>query len=283
MNALPQPRRPVLRPSLIVTTYNWPEALHLTLASVARQSRLPAEVLIADDGSGPTTAAVVTQWKNRLPLLHVWQEDLGFRLARVRNKAVAAATGEYIILVDGDMILHSRFIEDHIDCARHDCFIQGARPRLSETVTQRLLGTGQIDASLFSPGMEHRPYALRSVLLSRLTSRIRARLGGIQGCNQSFWRDHIVQVNGYDERFTGWGPEDKEFAARLLHIGVKRNYIRHRAVAFHLHHTTRAPLGVNPFERLLEETLQTHSTRCTHGLDAHALPAREQQRDNAMA
>jgi len=261
--------------SLVVTTYNWPQALDLTLASVQNQSRLPDEVVVADDGSGPETAQVVQKWARQLgcPIKHVWQEDGGYRLARSRNGAIAAARGEYLVLIDGDMVLHPRFIEDHLRCAQPDCFIQGARPRLSQATTERLLGSDHARPTLLSPGMEHRLYALRSVLLSRLASKTRATLSGTQGCNQSFWRKHVLQVNGYDERFTAWGPEDREFAARLLHIGLQRQYVRHRAIAFHLHHRSRAPESYNPFDRLLSETLLTRTVWCKHGIDSH-LPSK---------
>jgi glycosyltransferase involved in cell wall biosynthesis len=274
-----------MRVSLIVTTYNWPQALGLTLASVVRQATPPHEVIVADDGSGPETAQTVQHWRAQLrcPVKHIWQEDSGFRLARSRNRALAASEGDYIVLVDGDMILHRRFIEDHMACARPDCFIQGARPQLSEAVTCRLLKSGEPGVSVFSLGLERRSYALRSALLSRFTSKVRPTLAGIQGCNQSYWRRHAVQVNGYDERFTGWGPEDREFAARLLHIGVKRNYVRHRAIAYHLYHRSRAPSGTNPFDRLLEETLCTRATRCVTGLDAHLVRLEPPQTDAAVA
>lgn len=261
---------PFMRTSLIITTYNWPEALELTLGSVARQSVLPDEVVVADDGSGPATTAAVERWRQRLPVpvQHVWQEDQGFRLARSRNRAIAAATHEYIVLVDGDMILHRHFIRDHAACARRDCFIQGARPQLSPEVTQRLLNGQQVALGWWTSGMQRRLYAWRNTLASRVTSRVRNALGGIQGCNQSFWREHALQINGYDERFNGWGPEDREFAARLLHIGIRRNYVRHRAIAFHLHHRTRAPAnGVNPLDLLLQETLTARAIRCNQGID----------------
>jgi glycosyltransferase involved in cell wall biosynthesis len=257
-----------MRVSLIVTTYNWPAALDVTLASVALQTRMPSEVIVADDGSGPETENVVRGWTVRMPcpVHHVWQEDTGFRLARSRNRAIAHATGEYIVLIDGDMVLHPKFVTDHVACSRRDAFIQGARPQLSPEVTQRVLSTGIPAVGVLSPGLERRLYAWRSVLLSRFASKARYTLGGIQGCNQSFWREHFVRVNGYDERFTGWGPEDREFAARLLHIGVKRNYVRHRAIAYHLHHKSRAPGGTNPFDELLEETLRNRAVRAEHGL-----------------
>jgi glycosyltransferase involved in cell wall biosynthesis len=261
---------PFMRTSLIITTYNWPEALELTLSSVARQSVLPDEVVVADDGSGPPTAATIERWRQHLnvPVRHVWQSDEGFRLARSRNRAIVAATGDYLVLVDGDMILHRHFIRDHVACARRDCFIQGARPQLSPDVTQRLLNGEPMSLGWWTRGLQRRLYAWHNVAVSRIASRVKNALGGIQGCNQSFWRDHALRINGYDERFNAWGPEDREFAARLLHIGVRRNYIRHRAIAFHLHHRSRAPSGeVNPLDRLLQETLAARTIRCAQGIE----------------
>jgi len=261
--------------SVIVTTYNWPGALNLSLSSLARQTMLPVDVVIADDGSTAPTAELIGQWRKRFPctLTHYWQEDAGFRVARARNGAIAAARGDYVIFVDGDMVVHPRFIEDHCAAARRDCFIQGVRPRLSANATQALLASNSTAVSFLSPGMEHRAYALRSVLLSRIVSQARATLAGVQSCNLSCWRDYLVQINGFDERFVGWGPEDRELAARLLHIGVQRNYVRHRAVAYHLYHPSRAPEGRNPLDRILEETLRTRATRCEFGLNLHLDPA----------
>jgi glycosyltransferase involved in cell wall biosynthesis len=260
-----------LRTCLIVTTYNWPEALHLTLASIARQTLPPDEIVVADDGSGPATREVVDRWRAvGLPLEHVWQEDAGFRLARSRNRAIAAASAGYLLLVDGDMVLHPQFVADHVRCARPDCFIQGARPQLSAATTAELLRRGDgSSVGALTPGLERRAYALRSALLSRMFSRTRDTLGGVQGCNQSFWRSHVIQVNGYDERFTAWGPEDREFVARLLHIGVRRRHVRHLAIAFHLHHASRKPTAPNPFDRLLLETLERRSTWTEYGLVTH--------------
>lgn len=260
-----------MRTSLIITTYNWPEALQLTLNSVTRQSLPPDEVVVADDGSGPATLTALERWRQRLsmPLRHVWQPDEGFRLARARNLAIRAASMDYIVLVDGDMLLHRDFIRDHVACARPDCFIQGARPQLGADITRRLLNGEQLSLGWWTPGLQRRLYAWRSGIASRMTSRIKDTLGGIQGCNQSFWREHALRVNGYDERFNGWGPEDREFAARLLHTGIHRNYVRHRAIAFHLHHRTRAPVdGVNPLDKLLQETLAARTIRCDQGIDA---------------
>lgn len=257
--------------SLIITTYNWPAALDMTFASVARQSLLPQEIIVTDDGSTSSTADVVAAWRSRLaiPVRHLWQEDNGFRVARCRNRAIAAARNDYIVQIDGDMILHPRCVEDHVTCAREDCFIQGVRVYLSPNATAARLAGRSTRIGLFSSGLQRRAYALRSPLLSRLTSKAGAKLGGIQSCNQSFWRRHALEVNGYDERFNEWGLEDREFAARLLHIGLLRNYVRHRAVAYHMHHATRASSGENPFEGLMAATLARRAIWCEQGINSH--------------
>ena len=145
-----------LRVTLVVTTYNWPAALDLTLQSVARQSMAPMEIIVADDGSGHETEAVVTRWQGRLPtpLVHVWQADEGFRLARSRNRAIAAARGDYVIIVDGDMVLNRHFIADHVRAARHGCFIQGVRLLAGPKTAGRMLARGLLDLGFLAPDIK---------------------------------------------------------------------------------------------------------------------------------
>jgi glycosyltransferase involved in cell wall biosynthesis len=262
------------RISLVITTYEWPAALGLVLASVERQSRLPDEIVVADDGSGAPTAALLDAWRERLPgrLQRVWQQNEGFRAARVRNLGLAVATGDYLIVLDGDMVLHPEFVADHAAAARPGRWVQGVRPRLSQAATRALLEGGTPDLRWWQPGLEHRWHAVRAGWLSRLDSKRRPRLASIKSCNQGYWRADLVRVNGFDERFVGWGPEDKELAARLDHAGVECLYLKHRAIAYHLWHPTRSPSGTNPNDRWLEETLATRAIRCERGLDSHRPP-----------
>src|SRR5687767_10189138 len=105
-----------MKVSTIVTTYNWPEALSLVLAGLARQSVLPDEVIVADDGSGERTRRTLLDAARSFPtsLRHYWQDDTGFRAARARNGAIAAARGDYILFLDGDMVPHRHFVADHL-------------------------------------------------------------------------------------------------------------------------------------------------------------------------
>src|SRR5690349_10807434 len=85
--------------SVIVTTFNREDALDAVLRGLSRQTDREFEVVIADDGSGPATAALIADWSKRLgvPLKHVWQEHRGFRAAQARNLAIAASDGVYCI------------------------------------------------------------------------------------------------------------------------------------------------------------------------------------------
>ena len=167
---------PSLSTSLIVTTYNWKEALDLTLRSIARQVVLPDEILIADDGSGPETADLIASWR----------------------------------------------------------------------------------------------HTIRNGLLSWLVyQRLHDDQKAIRGCNQGYWRDDLVRVNGFNEEMVGWGAEDNEIAARLYQLGVKRRNLKFGGLAIHLHHATRKQPGPNLNRALLHRTIEQRIHWCPFGLDQH--------------
>ena len=125
--------------SLIVTTYNRPEALLLVLKSIEFQTLPPSEVIVADDGSDDKTKNLISDFNllSELRIIHSFQEDLGFRAAESRNKAISISKSEYIILVDGDVVLHPEFVFDHFKNAKLGFFIQGSRVLLKEKKNKR--------------------------------------------------------------------------------------------------------------------------------------------------
>ena len=157
-----------MRVSLIITTYNWPESLFLVLKSIENQTIIPEEVVIADDGSTVETKEMIDKFQkdSDLNIIHSWQEDIGFRAAKSRNKAILKSTGDYIILIDGDMILHPKFIQDHIDNAKLGYFVQGSRVLLSQDITKKVIDKQQLKFSFFSNGLRNRKNAIHSKLLS---------------------------------------------------------------------------------------------------------------------
>ncbi len=261
-----------MKTSLIITTFNWKEALDLALRSVARQVELPDEIIIADDGSRPDTAELVRSWAARLPapLIHVWQEDQGFRASRVRNLAIAAAAGEYLVIVDGDLVLHSHFVLDHKRAARAGHFIQGVRLLTEPELGRRMLAEGRLDLGVFANGIKRRRHALWSPLLSRVFNWCPpTSMSGIRSCNQGYWKADLLRVNGFNEQMIGWGDEDLEIVLRLFHLGVRRRNLRFGGLTIHLHHPNRETAGENPNRKILEATRSSRSTWCAVGLDQH--------------
>lgn len=259
--------------SLVVTTYNWPQALQLVLLSVLKQSSLPDEVIIADDGSTQETIDLITQLQPTfpVPLIHSWQEDLGFRAARSRNLAIAKAQHDYIVMIDGDMVLHRHFIRDHKNAAETATFIQGRRVILREQITQQSFQTKNIRFSLFSGQVKNKINAICYPLLSPLVSKLFSKQSSrsVRTCNMAVWKSDLIAVNGFNEAFVGWGREDSELVVRLLNKGVKRKDLRLGGVAYHLYHqeNTRDQLAQN--DQQLEYAIENRITYCEHGLSAH--------------
>ena len=269
-----------MKVSLIILTYNWPAALQRVLASVAAQTRLPDEVLIADDGSGAETAAVIERARDTLPvpLRHIWHEDRGFRAARARNRGIAASKGDYIVLLDGDMLVHPAFVADHLMLAEPGYFLQGGRLKANYAESQRVLAGG---APVYAPWVKanfhefdgtKRLYAFRAPMLARWKARSHSG-GRVMSCNTSFWREDLLRVNGFDERMEGYGAEDRELVVRLENAGLRRRALKWCALAMHLEHRTRGQADVNdpslPNNRLLQASIAQRLVWCEQGIDRH--------------
>jgi glycosyltransferase involved in cell wall biosynthesis len=264
--------------ALAITTFDRPDALAAVLATVARQRSAPDEVLVADDGSGPSTAAVVSEFAAKLavPLRHLRQEHVGFRLTRLRNMAIAAMRADYVVFVDGDMLLHSQFIADHRRIARTGFFTQGVRILLNDATTSAALMSaaerGETERDSWRGEGLRRLYEWHAPRLSMIVRHQANRFIAIKGCNQGFWRADLERVNGFDEAIEGWGPEDKELCARLLHAGVRRQTLLFGGIAWHLAHPPALRDRHHDNSAILAATLATRRARCTRGLDGHAMP-----------
>ena len=239
------------RVSLIIATYEWPEALDLVLASACGQTWPDLEIVVADDGSKPATARVVAGWAARSPhpVLHVWQEDRGFRLARSRNRAVDRASGDYLLMLDGDCLLLPDFVERHLRHAERGWFTAGRRCFLRRWMSQLALARRAplhaLPKALLFPllllGGGTR--AAQLLPIPQTDAHRRARAGDweqAQGCNLGIWREDFMRVGGFDERFEAWGGEDTDLVVRLLGSGVSRLTLQHAEPVLHLWHPRRS-------------------------------------------
>ena len=261
--------------ALIVNTAEQPDYLERVLRAIEGQTQLPQEVLLADDGSGEATRKVFAEWikRNICSAAHLWQEKAGFRRARILNQAIARARSDYLVFLDGDTLPHPRFVEDHGRVSGPGFFVQGHRALIQQQAAQ-WFGTQHFGrdrrAALWRGQLGGWKHAFRYPVP---LVRIRRDLRGIRGCNLAIWREDLVQVNGYNEEFIGWGREDSELAVRLLNTGVRRRDVRGWALCYHLWHPPASRTGLSLNDALLAEAVGARATRCKRGLAQYLKPA----------
>jgi glycosyltransferase involved in cell wall biosynthesis len=264
--------------SVIVSTYNRADALDAVLRSLARQTEADFEVLVADDGSGPETAAVVADWEARLgrPLIHIWHPDQGFRLAEIRNRAIAAARGDYCLFLDGDCLARPNFVAAHRTLAERGWFVTGNRVLLSRELSERVLRQ-RLDVEQWAiprwivqraGGRINRLLPLFSLPLGPIRKLYARAWRGARGANIAVWRSDLLAIDGFDSAFTGWGREDSDLFVRLIRSGVRRKDGRWATRVLHLWHPEADRLGLSDNERRLEQILRSDRVRAVRGLSA---------------
>jgi GT2 family glycosyltransferase len=260
-----------LKVSLIITTYNWKEALRVSLRSALCQKRLPDEILIGDDGSRPDTKEMIEiiAADSAVPIRHVWHEDDGFRLSMIRNKAIAAARCEYLIFIDGDILLHPLFVDDHLSMAEKGRFFIGRRVLAGQALSQKILQGKNGFPSLLTMNLHHRKNTLRIPFITNFCKQQPLPSGKGCGSNMAFWKKDAINVNGFDEDFTGWGREDNDFTLRLTNAGICGSFLKFIALTTHLYHkkNSREHLGKN--DELFAKTAQSGKIRCEKGVDQY--------------
>lgn len=260
-----------MKTSLLISTYNWPQALELVLLSAQAQTENPDEILIADDGSTEETKALIENFRKTFPfeIKHFWHEDKGFRKAIILNKAIAEACGNYIIQVDGDCIMHPHFIRDHKALAQQNTYLYGSRVNIQEPYLPTLFENKKIAFSFFAKGIKKRTRNLRIPIFSSFYGTNNTISKKMRGCNVSFWKKDVVAVNGYNEEFEGWGREDSELIIRMMNKGVLGKRLRYRGIVYHIWHKVKDQSRFKRNDSIQEKAIAEKSKWCANGIDKY--------------
>ncbi len=233
--------------SILLATYNWPQALKLCLESLATQTDHHFEIIIADDGSTESTKQIINAFQSThsLSITHLWQEDQGFRKTKILNQAIEAAKGDYLIFLDGDCLVQPDFVARHRELAQTGFLVTGSRVLLNEKLTQELLATSRWDFKLFISKLLE--YRLNGGINKYWPLKIKLGNGSwrdykkfvwrrIKGCNMACWKTDAQAIDGFDETMTGWGHEDADFVFRLQRHHIKRKSGSWSTEVLHLFH-----------------------------------------------
>jgi glycosyltransferase involved in cell wall biosynthesis len=268
--------------SIIVTTYDRPDALDAVLRSLAHQTDPDFEVIVADDGSTSDTKALIDNWDGRIGrrLVHVWHPHQDFRGGEIRNRGIRASAGAYYIFLDGDCLARADFVATHRRLAEPGWFVSGNRILLSRQLTEAVLAEGlaaetwnfaALARERLRGGVNRLLPACR-LPLGPLRKRRRNDWDGDKTCNLGIARHDLDRVDGFDASYVGWGFEDSDLAVRLFHVGVQRKDGRFATGVLHLWHAQndRSQLAAN--RARLDAVIGGDRVRALRGLSSE--PAR---------
>ena len=262
-----------MKTALLVSTYNWPEALSLIFKSIENQSVAPDEVLIADDGSAEETKKLINEFKKQsnLKIHHFWHEDRGFRRSEILNKAIAGSKSDYIVQIDGDCIMHRDFIKDHLAIAEKKVFLFGSRVNITNDLKPKVFEEKIIDFNFLSAGIKKRGRTIRIPYLRNRNVKSLDFSKKVRGCNLSFWRSDFLKVNGYNEDISGWGREDSELVLRMLNAGIGGKRLKYGGIIYHIYHpeASKDQLGSN--NEIQQATISQKKQKCENGVSKYLI------------
>ncbi len=252
--------------SIIVSTYNSEAWLEKVIWGFECQTFKDFEVVIADDGSGPKTKALLVEMEKKVsyPIVHVWQEDEGFQKSRILNKAVLACSSPYIIMTDGDCIPREDFVMVHYINKEPGYFISGGYYMLPMNISVAITRKDIEAQNCFNINWLKEMGIPKTFKNNKLTARgfistffnvITPTNASWNGHNSSGWKKDILNVNGFDERMQ-YGGQDRELGERLFNFGLKSKQLRYSAVCVHLDHKRgyKTPESIEKNKAIRKET-----------------------------
>lgn len=257
--------------SLITPTYNWPEALELLLLSIQNQTVFPNEVIIADDGSRKDTSELIKRFQKDfpVPLHHIWHEDLKNRKPAIMNKAIASSKYDYIIEIDGDIIMHKDFVKDHLSLAEKILYLFGSRVNIQEKYLKTLFKNKQIEFNFFSKGIKKRGRTLHIPILANTYKKQTDISSKLRGCNMSFWKEDFININGFNEELVGWGVDDSEMIQRLINNGIEGKRLKFKGIVYHIYHNEQDKSNVHINEKIEQEVKEKNIIFIKKGIDQY--------------
>jgi glycosyltransferase involved in cell wall biosynthesis len=192
--------------SIIVPVYNRPDEVDELLESLSNQTHRNFEVIIVEDGSVRTCKDVCDKYADILALHYYAKENSG--PGQSRNYGAERANGEYIIIVDSDVVLPKGYVEA-ID------------KTLSSTI-EEIVAFGGPDAShpSFTPVQKAISYSMTSFFTTGGIRGGKAKLDKFypRSFNMGIRQDVYLQLGGFAKMRFG---EDIDFSYRIVEAGYR--------------------------------------------------------------
>lgn len=267
-----------IQSSLIISVYKNTSFLDAVLKSLPGQTFQNFEVIISEDGEGEEMRDFLSHVKLPFPVRHLTQEDIGWRKNRALNRAIREAKSDWLIFIDGDCVLHPRFMEFHWEMAEEKYILAGKRIKL-DPETSELLISGKVKPEEMNSRIlanfskikkqggafvEEGLFINPSGILGFLT-KVR-KMRHLKGCNMSFHRMSIEAINGFDEDYVKPAVgEDADLLWRFQGLGYELKSVRNLAVQYHLYHQ-ESWTDQEENLRIMKSNQQANRFICKNGL-----------------
>ena len=243
-----------LKNTIIISVYKDTDSLDLILESLINQTIIPNEVIISEDGNSKEMVEYVKVAKDKykkLDIVHLYQEDIGWRKNIALNRAIIASKYEYLIFIDGDCVPFDDFIENHIMQASKKIVLAGKRVELGDQITKEIrskkLTVSKLTNNywlyaikLIKDKNRHLEDILHISYKSFLAPFIKKEVNYIIGCNWSAFKEDILSINGFDETYALPSVgEDVDLGWRFRGLGIELKSCRYNANIVHLYHKKR--------------------------------------------
>jgi GT2 family glycosyltransferase len=257
-----------MKATLIISIYKNTEALKAVLDSLKHQTEQDIEVVLSEDGQDPNMASFIAGYDFPWPMQHLSQPDQGWRKERALNRAVVAAKNDWLIFIDGDCVLHPRFIEWHVQYQQRGVMLAGKRVKLNPELSERCMH-GQLPC--FIPYLFARRGCryVEEAFYCSLAQWLRRPVKHLVGSNMSMSRSDLLAINGFDENYTLPATgEDYDIEWRMQAMGCKIVSLRNLAVQYHLYHKENWSDQSQNVQYCRQMQAQ-HQIICTHGIDQY--------------
>ena len=222
--------------TLIISVYKNTAALRAILDSLQQQTEQDFEIILSEDGEDAAMAAFIAGYPFRQPVQHLTQPDQGWRKERALNRAVMAAKTDWLVFIDGDCVLHPRFMEYHIRYRQRGVILAGKRVKLNPQLSERMLRGEKIHLLPYLFCRRGCRY-VEEAFFCRWAQWLRRPVKHLLGSNMSMSRTDLIAINGFDENYTLPATgEDYDIEWRLKANGCRIVSLRNLAVQYHLYH-----------------------------------------------
>lgn len=264
-----------MKASVIISVYKNIDTLKLVLESLRYQTEKDFEIIISEDGESGVMRKFVDTYNWFCDYQHLTQKDLGWRKNKALNRAIVQAKADWLIFLDGDCLVHKRFVEMHLRFAAPNRLLLGKRVALSPSLSGNLL-EGKLMCNQINREVWKRLFVKRGcrhtdegILIPFCLGKPLRSVRHLIGCNMSFSRSAIVAINGFDEDYVLPAVgEDADIAWRLVANGCKMVSVRNRAIVYHLYHK---PNWSDRTENLaiMKSKKENNQIYCVKGIDQY--------------